>query len=82
MKYYDNFKCGTYMSVKKYNKNHTVRINTIIKGEPANWLKNWKERGIITNYTDAVLQALRTFHEKITENELKSVQLQRLKEIE
>lgn len=59
-----------------------VRINTTVKGEPAKWLKAWKKRGIVTSYTDAVVQALRAFHREITENELKSVRLQNLKDIE
>ena len=53
-----------------------------IEGEPAEWLGEWKERGLITSYTDAVVQALRAFNEKITEQDLKSVQLSNLKILE
>ena len=56
-----------------------IRINTRIEGEPAEWLEEWKRRGLITSYTDAVIQALRTFHEKVTEQDLRTVQLQNIK---
>jgi len=56
-----------------------VRVNTVIVGEPAEWLKEWKQRGIISSYADAVIQALRSFHREITENELKSIQIRNLK---
>jgi len=52
-----------------------IRINTVISGEPALWLKEWKRRGLITSYTDAVIQALRVLKEKVTEQDLKSAQL-------
>lgn len=52
-----------------------VRINTVIVGEPARWLIEWKRRGIVTSYTDAVIQAFRALHEKITEQDLKVMQL-------
>ena len=38
-----------------------------IEGEPAAWLNEWKKMGLITSYTDAVIQALRALHEKVTE---------------
>jgi len=59
-----------------------IRINTRIEGEPAEWLEEWKQRGLITSYTDAVVQSLRAFHEKVTEQDLKAVQLQNIKSFE
>lgn len=53
----------------------------VVDGEPAKWLNEWKRRGIITSYTDAIIQALRTFNEKITEQDLKLVQLKNMKNI-
>jgi len=47
----------------------------MVEGEPAAWLNEWKRRGLITSYTDAVVQALRALNEKVTEQDLKSVQL-------
>ena len=58
-----------------------VRINMVVEGEPAGWLNEWKKRGLITSYTDAVFQALRAFNEKITEQDLKLVQLKNMKNI-
>jgi hypothetical protein len=52
-----------------------------VEGEPAEWLNEWKERGLVTSYTDAVLQSLRVFNEKITEQDLKSVQLENMTNI-
>ncbi len=51
-----------------------------LTGEPAEWLNEWKARGLVTSYTDAVVQALRTFNEKITEQDLKTVQLKNMNE--
>ncbi len=51
----------------------------ILSGEPATWVQAWKQRGLVTSYTDAVVQALRVFNEKITEQDLRSVQLNNMK---
>ena len=64
--------------MKKANENGKdlkVRINTTLTGEPAKWVCEWKQRGLVTSYTDAVIQALRAFNERITEQDLKSAQL-------
>jgi len=47
----------------------------VVIGEPAKWLNEWKRRGLVTSYTDAIIQALRTFNERIIEQDLKSSQL-------
>lgn len=59
-----------------------VRINTVVTGEPAMWLEDWKRRGIINSYTDGVVQALREFNVKLTEQDLKRFQLRRLRDFE
>jgi len=67
--------------VKKVN-NQKIRINTVIVGEPAVWLNQWKSRGLVTSYTDAILQSLKLFNEKITEQDLKAAQLRNMTEID
>lgn len=57
-----------------------IRINTVVIGEPAKWLNEWKRRGLVTTYTDAIIQALRVFNEKVTEQDLKSAQLGNIKQ--
>jgi hypothetical protein len=64
------------------NSDQRIRINTVVIGEPAKWLNEWKRRGIVTSYTDAVIQALRTFNEKVIEQDLKSAQLGNMQRIE
>jgi len=64
------------------SKKSHIRINMTVEGEPASWLEEWKRRGLITSYTDAVIQALRAFKEKITEQDLKIVQLRNMKNFE
>jgi len=59
-----------------------VRINTVVTGEPAKWLFEWKRRGIISSYTDGVIQSLRAFNQKVTEEDLKQVQLRSLRGVE
>jgi hypothetical protein len=61
------------------NAEKGIRINMKVEGEPAEWLDEWKRRGLVTSYTDAVVQALRTFNERITEQDLKSEQLNNIK---
>lgn len=68
--------------MNKANSKKRVRLNMTVEGEPAEWLGEWKERGLITSYTDAVVQALRAFNEKVTEQDLKSVQLNNLRILE
>jgi len=60
------------------SNNQKIRINTVIIGEPAFWLNEWKRRGLVTSYTDAIIQALRVFNEKITEQDLKAAQLRNI----
>ena len=65
------------------NLNETkIRINTTVTGEPAEWLSKWKRRDLITSFSDGVVQALRTFKEKVTEQDLKSAQLGNIKRLE
>ena len=64
------------------NAEKGIRINMKVEGEPAEWLDEWKRRGLVTSYTDAVVQALRTLNEKITEQDLKNVQLDNIKDRE
>lgn len=71
--------------MKKTTENSTdpkIRINTVVIGEPAKWLNEWKRRGLVTSYTDAIIQALRTFNEKVIEQDLKSTQLENIKRTE
>ena len=56
-----------------------IRINTVVMGEPAIWLNEWKRRGLVTSYTDAIIQALRVFNERLTEQDLKSSQLENIR---
>lgn len=58
-----------------------IRINTVVIGEPAKWLNDWKKRGLVTSYADAIIQALRFFNEKITDQDLKSAQLENVQRI-
>ena len=59
-----------------------IRINTSISGEPAEILLELKRRGIVTSNTDAVIQALYAFHEKILDRDLRLARLKTLKEAE
>ena len=63
-------------------KGNKIRINTTVTGEPAKWLNEWKRRGLVTSYTDAIIQSLRAFNEKVTEQDLKAAQLGNLKDEE
>jgi Arc/MetJ-type ribon-helix-helix transcriptional regulator len=62
--------------MKKQNKiekskfEYTIRINTQIHGEPANWIRGWINKGYYASTTEALRQALHVLHEKILEREL------------
>jgi hypothetical protein len=45
-----------------------------LKGEPAEWLHEWKERRRVTSDRDAVMYALRVFHEQIVEEDQRNGQ--------
>ncbi|MCL2643618.1 MAG: hypothetical protein FWD52_08965 [Candidatus Bathyarchaeota archaeon] len=68
------------MNVSKENVRSVskIRINTLIVGEPAQWLGEWKQRGIITSYSDGIIQALKLYNEKQVEQDLKKVQVDSL----
>ncbi|MCW4010021.1 MAG: hypothetical protein NWF05_05320 [Candidatus Bathyarchaeota archaeon] len=66
----------------KRSNESKIRINTVVIGEPAEWLNEWKRRGLVTSYTDAIIQALRVFNEKLTEQDLKAAQLGNLQNIQ
>lgn len=66
----------------KESSEKRIRINMLVEGEPAIWLNGWKRRGLVTSYTDAIIQALRVFNERLTEQDLKSAQLDNIKRIE
>lgn len=70
------------MRREKAETSPRVRINTVVTGEPARWLLEWKRRGIVKSYTDAVIQALCAFNQKVTEQDLKQVQLRSLRDVE
>ena len=53
-----------------------VSVNLKLTGEPMKWLIEWKNRGIISSYTDAVLQGLMTLRDRINEQDLKAAKLQ------
>jgi hypothetical protein len=51
-----------------------VRLNTIISGEPAEWLMEWKRRGLVLSNTEAVILAFRALHKQIVEDDLKNAE--------
>ena len=64
------------------NAEKGIRINMKVEGESAEFLIELKRRGIITSYTDAVIQALRLYSEKIVEQDLKLIQLKNMKNLD
>jgi len=60
------------MSKPQTEIEHKVRINTIIRGEPAEWLKDWKRRGLVRSNSDALRQAFRCFQQSLIEARLRT----------
>jgi HSP90 family molecular chaperone len=65
----------------KDNRNY-LRLNLKLKGEPVKWLTEWKIRGIVSSYSDAVLQGLVVLRERIVEQDLKASKLQDQEEMQ
>ena len=58
--------------VRRKNETSSVRINVTLTGEPASWLRSWKERGLVKSNADAIRQAFRAFNEQIIEFDVKA----------
>lgn len=59
-----------------------VRINTEIEGEPAEILLELKQRGLVSDNTDAVNQGLLVLYDRVLRRDLARLQLQRLKGVQ
>lgn len=55
-----------------------IRINTEIEGEPAKILLELKNRGLVSDNTDAVNQGLLVLYDRTLKRDLARLQLQRL----
>lgn len=55
-----------------------VRINTEVEGEPAKILLELKQRGLVSDNTDAVNQGLLVLYDRTLRRDLARLQLQRL----
>lgn len=64
------------------SKQTRVRINTEIEGEPAKMLLELKQRGLVSDNTDAVNQGLLVLYDRTLKRDLARLQLQRLKEVQ
>jgi len=67
---------------KRLREEAAIRINTTIYGEPAKMLLELKRKNIFTSNTDAVIQSIRVFYNKVVEEELKRAQLRTLETTE
>jgi hypothetical protein len=57
-----------------------VRVNLTLKGEPAAFLNELKNRGLAVSNHDAIVQALITLRQRTLEQKLKTAQLKKLEE--
>lgn len=56
----------------------SVRLNLTLRGLPAEWLLDWKRRGIVRSNVDAVIQSFRAFQETVAELDLKAARVRAL----
>ena len=63
----------------KTRRDPKVRINTLITGEPAEILLELKQRGIVSSHSDAVIQGILAFHEKVVQRDLARARLRSLR---
>ncbi|AFU59342.1 hypothetical protein Ngar_c24180 [Candidatus Nitrososphaera gargensis Ga9.2] len=64
------------------NPRTRVRINTEIEGEPAKILLELKQRGLVSDNTDAVNQGLLVLYDRTLRRDLARLQLRQLKEVQ
>lgn len=60
----------------------SVRINTTITGELAMFLRELKQRGLATSNRHAIILALSTLREQITQQDLRTARLKTLRDAE
>lgn len=53
------------MPKSKDLEEYSVRINTTISGLPAQWLTEWKQKGLVKSNSDAIRQSFRCFQESL-----------------
>ena len=68
------------MTAKKDSSEESVRINIILKGEPAKWMKSWKRRGLVNSNREAVSQAFRAYYDLIRKSDFEEAQLEKLRD--
>lgn len=51
-----------------------IRLNTVIHGEPAEWLLEWKKRGLVLSNTDAVVRAFEALQRQIVDDDRKNAE--------
>ena len=56
----------------------SVRINVILRGEPAKWLRDLRNRGIINSWHQGIIRALETLHREWVDQEIRTAQLKNL----
>jgi len=62
----------------EYEKDSSIRVNITLRGEPAQWLLEWKRRGLVKSNRDAVVQAFRAMHDGIIKKDLDEARLKTL----
>jgi hypothetical protein len=53
----------------------SVRINITLCGEPARWLRELKNLGLITSWHQGIIRAIETLHREFVDEGLKAAQL-------
>jgi len=57
-----------------------IRVNMTVKGEPADWILEWQERGLVRSVTDAVRQALILLRERFQIIDEQAIRLRTISE--
>lgn len=65
--------------MKTIERRNLIRLNLSLNGDPASWLIEWKNRGLVTSCKDAVIQAFTVLHQLIAEQDLKDARLKTLR---
>jgi len=58
-------------------KDGTVHVRCVIKGEPARMIRELKRRGTVTSFKQAVVQGIYAYYDTILQLDLKRLEVER-----
>jgi Arc/MetJ-type ribon-helix-helix transcriptional regulator len=68
------------MQRDRVQKIQKIRVNMTVTGEPADWVQEWQERGLVRSVSDAVRQGLVVLRERFQSLDEQAIRLRTISE--